>query len=216
MPTTREALLDAALAALGELPWTAVRMVDVAAAAGVSRQTLYNEFGSKEGLARALLRREADAYLYGVERALRATDHPAGPAAPAVDRLVPVAEWTVGEAAARPLLRALLTGCWDDRLPAPRPAPARSRVLAGSAAQRRADAGAPDPGELLAAVRDRSRAALRREGDDPGGEACELAARLALSYLVAPAPAGSGMPEGDLGALLRHALSATNRRAGDR
>ncbi|MGQ5228634.1 helix-turn-helix domain-containing protein, partial [Streptomyces sp. yara] len=39
-------------------PWSAVRMVDVAAAAGVSRQTLYNEFGSKDGLARALVRRE--------------------------------------------------------------------------------------------------------------------------------------------------------------
>ncbi len=38
-------------------------MVDVAAAAGVSRQTLYNEFGSKDGLARALVRREADGYL---------------------------------------------------------------------------------------------------------------------------------------------------------
>ena len=42
-------------------------MVDVAAAAGVSRQTLYNEFGSKEGLARALVRREADGYLAGVD-----------------------------------------------------------------------------------------------------------------------------------------------------
>ncbi|WP_439848975.1 TetR/AcrR family transcriptional regulator [Streptomyces griseus] len=57
MPTARQALLDAALRALDEEPWRAVRMVDVAALAGVSRQTLYNEFGTKRGLAGALLRR---------------------------------------------------------------------------------------------------------------------------------------------------------------
>ncbi|MEV3989231.1 TetR/AcrR family transcriptional regulator [Streptomyces sp. NPDC049837] len=229
MPTAREALLNAAMAALGGLPWSAVRMVDVASAAGVSRQTLYNEFGSKEGLARALVRREADAYLYGVEGVLQErTD--------AVERLVSVAEWTVGEAAARPLLRALLTGCWGDRLPAPRSAPARFRAPAGPPAQRRADAGAPGPGELVAAVRERSRAAL--EQGHPGGghtdraaseaasaaadggaygdaygdvreegrvdareAACELAVRLALSYVIAPGP-------GDVGSLLRRALSA--------
>ncbi|OEV24900.1 hypothetical protein AN220_16735, partial [Streptomyces nanshensis] len=49
MPAARETLLDAAHVAVRARPWTAVRMVDVAAAAGVSRQTLYNEFGSKEG-----------------------------------------------------------------------------------------------------------------------------------------------------------------------
>lgn len=65
MPAARESLLDAAYTALARRAWSAVRMVDVAAVAGVSRQTLYNEFGSKEGLARALVRREADAYLAG-------------------------------------------------------------------------------------------------------------------------------------------------------
>ncbi|ORT61280.1 TetR/AcrR family transcriptional regulator [Streptomyces sp. CB03238] len=218
MPTAREALLNAAMTALGGLPWSAVRMVDVASAAGVSRQTLYNEFGSKEGLARALVRREADAYLYGVERALqdrsegrsedRLDDRPqdrSDDGSDAIDRLVSVAEWTVGEAAERPLLRALLTGCWGDRLPAPRPAPARSRAPAGTSAQRRADAGAPAPGELVAAVGERSRAAL---GHDEAEGACELAVRLALSYVIAPGTQ-------DLGALLRHALgvSATSPTA---
>lgn len=107
MPTARESLLNAALAALADLPWSAVRMVDVASAAGLSRQTLYNEFGSKDGLARALVRREADQYLRGVERMLAEWTG-------AADRLVAVAEWTVGEARARPLLRALLTGCWGN------------------------------------------------------------------------------------------------------
>ncbi|MFD7099843.1 TetR family transcriptional regulator, partial [Streptomyces xanthophaeus] len=42
MPEARESLLEAAAAALTARPWPAVRMVEVAAAAGVSRQTLYN------------------------------------------------------------------------------------------------------------------------------------------------------------------------------
>ncbi|HEY9367454.1 helix-turn-helix domain-containing protein, partial [Streptomyces sp.] len=132
MPAARDALLNAALAALNRLPWSAVRMVDVASAAGVSRQTLYNEFGSKEGLARALVRREADAYLRGVERIL--ADRP-----PVPDLLAFVAEWIVTEAADRPLLRALLTGSWNERLPAPRPARAGAHASAVPA-QRRADA----------------------------------------------------------------------------
>ncbi|MFI6104349.1 TetR/AcrR family transcriptional regulator [Streptomyces sp. NPDC051310] len=240
MPTAREALLDAARAALADLPWTAVRMVDVAAAAGVSRQTLYNEFGSKEGLARALLRSEADAYLEGVERILgntgtatntRAatntgtganartgtdtnadTEAGTGTGTDAGDRLASVAEWIVREARTRPLLRALLTGCWGDRLPAPRPRPGPARrVLTGSAAQRRADAGAPGPAELVAAVRERSLAALGREGC--GEETCELAVRLALSCVVAPAP------REEVGALVRRAVggvSARSPRAGAR
>lgn len=70
MSEVRAALLIAAEAHLARRPWSAVRMGEVAASAGVSRQTLYNEFGSKEGLARALARQAADGYLAGIERAL--------------------------------------------------------------------------------------------------------------------------------------------------
>ncbi|MFF7201506.1 MULTISPECIES: TetR/AcrR family transcriptional regulator [unclassified Streptomyces] len=192
MPTARESLLNAALAALAELPWSGVRMVDVASAAGVSRQTLYNEFGSKDGLARALARREADTYLYGVDQLLAERTAP-------VDRLAAVAEWTVGEARSRPLLRALLTGCWGERLPVPRPA-RRDAPAAGVPAQRRADAGLPAPSDVVTEVRDRSQAAL--ESERPQGrtaeesaalaQRCELAVRLAFSYVVAPAGEGVG------------------------
>ncbi|MFJ5288270.1 TetR/AcrR family transcriptional regulator [Streptomyces sp. NPDC088348] len=181
MPAARESLLDSALTALTERDWSAVRMVDVASAAGVSRQTLYNEFGSKEGLARALVRREADRYLRGVERAL------AGPATER-ERMVAVAEWTVAAARSRPLVRALLTGCWAGRLPAPGPAPRPGRSYVP--AQRRADTGPPAPGELIAAVR--HRAALSLTAGHVEEEAadlvyrCEVAVRLALSHLLAP------------------------------
>ncbi|MEV7280750.1 helix-turn-helix domain-containing protein [Streptomyces sp. NPDC093111] len=233
MPTARETLLDTALAALGARPWSAVRMVDVAARARVSRQTLYNEFGSKEGLARALVRREADRYLRGVEAVL-AEAVPAGalPAEPGpyARGLLAVAEWTVAAAAARPVLRALLTGAWDERLPAPRPVRVGSR-LAPVPEQRRADAGVPTPGELLAQARDRAASLIARGPDGGDGEgaghaeaagdaeaaraatdtddtaavlrSCELALRLALSFVVASTGREA---EGERVCLVRDAL----------
>jgi AcrR family transcriptional regulator len=186
MPAARESLLEAACAALARRPWPAVRMVDVAATAGVSRQTLYNEFGSKDGLARALVRREADGFLAGVDRALAGHGD-------ARERLVAVAEWTVSAARDSALVRALLTGCWSERLPAP----ALTAVPSSSPvpAQRRADGPLPSPGDLVAAVRDRSAAALSGPGAGAAetGEAvrsCELVVRLALSCVAAPPDEG--------------------------
>ncbi|MFI9249553.1 TetR/AcrR family transcriptional regulator [Streptomyces sp. NPDC053069] len=182
MPAARESLLDAAYTALARRPWSTVRMVDVAAAAGVSRQTLYNEFGSKDGLARALVRREADGYLAGVERAL------AGPGEPR-ERLTAVAEWTSAAARENPLIRAMLTGCWSERLPAPPLAavPSSSSVPA----QRRADGPLPTPRDFVRIVRDRAVGALAGHTATPADTAeltrpCELVVRLALSCVAAP------------------------------
>ncbi|WP_439029117.1 TetR family transcriptional regulator [Gordonia terrae] len=47
----RNSLLDGLHDLLLDRDWAAVRMSDVAAATGVSRQTVYNEFGSRYGLA---------------------------------------------------------------------------------------------------------------------------------------------------------------------
>ncbi len=182
MPAARESLLDAAYTALARRPWSAVRMVDVAAVAGVSRQTLYNEFGSKEGLARALVRREADAYLAGVDRALAThTD--------ARERLAAAAEWTASAARDNALVRAMLTGCWSERLPAP----TLSAVPSSSAvpAQRRADGPLPSPADFVTLVRDRAVSVLSAPGGHKPDTAelarsCELAFRLALSCLSAP------------------------------
>ncbi|MFE7381294.1 TetR/AcrR family transcriptional regulator [Streptomyces zhihengii] len=184
MPAAREALLDAAAAALRARPWSAVRMVEVAASAGVSRQTLYNEFGGKDGLAGALVRREAEGFLRGAGRVVaEAGESGAGE----VERCVRLAEWTAGRMAGRPLLRALLTGCWSERLPVPR---GRGRSGPGPA-----DAGPPAPGELLGALRVRLGAPER---------AYELAVRLAVSQVIAPA--GEGVSD-----LVRSALGAEGR-----
>ena len=196
MPAARESLLDAAYTALARRPWSAVRMVDVASAAGVSRQTLYNEFGSKEGLARALVRREADGYLAGVERALATHSD-------ARDRLTATAEWTASTARENALVRAMLTGCWSERLPSP----TLSAVPSSSAvpAQRRADGPLPSPGDFVAIVRDRAVAVLSKPGAVKSETAdlarsCELVVRLALSCVAAPPG------EGGVADLVRTAL----------
>ncbi|MHC0431668.1 TetR/AcrR family transcriptional regulator [Streptomyces sp. O3] len=189
MPAAREALLNAAYTALRHRPWDAVRMVDVAAVAGVSRQTLYNEFGSKDGLARALVRRETDGYLAGLDRALAAGGLPAA------------AQWTATQGRDNALVHAVLTGCWGPRLPAPTLAAAPS----GSAvpAQRRADGALPAPGELMALVRDRAVAALAAPGADRAAtdalaRTCELAMRVALSCVLVPAESDAARLVGDL------------------
>ncbi len=49
-------------------------MEDVGAAAGVSRQTVYNEFGDKLGLARAVLLRHTERFLDGIDETLSQHD----------------------------------------------------------------------------------------------------------------------------------------------
>ena len=53
----RDEVLDAATAVLGRGGWPRLRMQAVADEVGVSRRTLYNEFGSKPALAHALVAR---------------------------------------------------------------------------------------------------------------------------------------------------------------
>jgi AcrR family transcriptional regulator len=57
---------------LAERPWALIRMADVARAAGVSRQTLYDEFGSRGGLAEAYVVAETERFLAMVDAALEA------------------------------------------------------------------------------------------------------------------------------------------------
>ncbi|WP_431947311.1 TetR family transcriptional regulator [Actinacidiphila sp. bgisy167] len=187
MPAVRDALLDAALTALGVRSWATVRMVDLAAIAGVSRQTLYNEFGGKEGLARALVRREAEAFLAGVERAL---DTAAGRhGADAGDCFAAATAWTLHSARRNTLVRAVLTGCRGDRVPVaavvpvPLPRPAGGRP-------RRDDAPLA-PVELLDAFHARALGVLERRFpglDEVAADwACGTAVRVAVSYVAVPA-----------------------------
>jgi AcrR family transcriptional regulator len=73
----RNTLLDAARDELQKRRWADVTMADIAGAAGVSRQTLYNEFRSREEFAQVLMVRESDRFLVAVEQAIH--DHRSDP-----------------------------------------------------------------------------------------------------------------------------------------
>jgi AcrR family transcriptional regulator len=73
----RQTLFDAARHHLEERPWSEVTMGDIATTAGVSRQTLYKEFGNKSEFAVNLTIHEGERFLGAVEDAVRAhTDDP--------------------------------------------------------------------------------------------------------------------------------------------
>jgi AcrR family transcriptional regulator len=75
----RDTLLDAVDSLLDERPWAKISMGEVARRAGVSRQTLYNEFGGRAEFAEALLIRESERLLAGPEREITARpDDPRG------------------------------------------------------------------------------------------------------------------------------------------
>ncbi|BBX21671.1 TetR family transcriptional regulator [Mycolicibacter terrae] len=71
---SRALLRDSVLEAMRELltsrDWSSITLADVARAAGVSRQTIYNEFGSRQGLAQGYAIRLADRLVDAVERAI--------------------------------------------------------------------------------------------------------------------------------------------------
>ena len=107
----RARLLDAAADLLTDRGYRAVRMQDVADAVGVSRQTVYNEFGDKWGLAQALVLRNNDRYLDEIDKALDGHDD-------LYSAVVAAVEYTLETAANDPFEKAVLTGSGDpDLLP---------------------------------------------------------------------------------------------------
>ncbi|MFD1247137.1 TetR family transcriptional regulator [Nocardioides ginsengisoli] len=64
----RERLLEAAVQLTTDAGWAKVTMARLADEVGVSRQTVYNEIGTKNDLAEAMVMRELDRFLAGVAR----------------------------------------------------------------------------------------------------------------------------------------------------
>jgi AcrR family transcriptional regulator len=82
----RDTLLDAVGDVIEERGWNSVPMAEVARRAGVSRQTLYNEFGDRTGIAQAYVLREAEHFLTDVDNAIAANpDDPRGAVAAAFE-----------------------------------------------------------------------------------------------------------------------------------
>jgi AcrR family transcriptional regulator len=66
----RESILDGMRTLLMSKDWSSITLSDVAKAAGISRQTIYNEFGSRQGLAEGYALRLADRLVDAVDYAI--------------------------------------------------------------------------------------------------------------------------------------------------
>lgn len=66
----RDLVLDAMRDLLLTKDWSSITLSDVAKMAGISRQTIYNEFGSRQGLAQGYALRLADRLVDAVDEAM--------------------------------------------------------------------------------------------------------------------------------------------------
>lgn len=110
----REQALQAAQTLTLQKGWSRVRLSEVAAAIGVSRPTLYKEFGDKQGLGEALVLQETERFLAGISDVL---DGHAGDARAGITAAV---DYTLEQAEASPLLHSILISARagdDDLLP---------------------------------------------------------------------------------------------------
>lgn len=166
MPDVRDALLDAAYDAAVTTGWQRARMADIATAAGVSRQTLYDQFGGREALALHLALRETQRFLDGVERAMDSHDGAIEGAFEAA------AAFALRQADHNPLIRSILT---ED----------------GEAGLLPYMTTRAEP--LIEAAKQRLVAYLAKHwpeiDDTRAHEVGEVVVRLTLSYIVLPGPA---------------------------
>ncbi len=97
-----ERVLDATATITAEHGWGAVTMGKVASLAGVSRQTVYNEYGAKPALGQAMVLRELERFLAVVAHELDTGDE-------LVPAIRAAAEQTLLMARDNPLLHTVLT-----------------------------------------------------------------------------------------------------------
>lgn len=98
----KDRLLDAAWQITCATGWSDVTMAKLGARAGVSRQTVYNELGSKPALGQALVLRELESFLAVVSAELDLHDE-------VVEAIASAAEKLLTMARDNPLLRAVLS-----------------------------------------------------------------------------------------------------------
>jgi AcrR family transcriptional regulator len=99
----RERVIEAAVSLTTEVGWAQVTMARLADAVGVSRQTVYNEIGSKPRLAEAMVLRELDRFLGLVTLAF--DEHPEDLVAAVRDAALAVLQSSQDN----PLLRAVVS-----------------------------------------------------------------------------------------------------------
>jgi AcrR family transcriptional regulator len=187
----RDTLFDAARHELEQRAWSEVTMADVATAAGVSRQTLYKEFGSRDEFAQAFVLREADGFIGAVEGALDA--HLADPRA----ALTAAFGLFLSAAAEDPLIRAAIRGS-GEMLPF---VTTQGQTLVEGAAERlrwaiatRWPNGGCEPEASVSPLRSQA-------AEHDVALLAECVVRLAISYATLPV-APAGMTASSIGELL--------------
>lgn len=160
----RQRVLDVAVALICTDGWGAVTMSRIAERVGVHRQSLYTEIGTKQALGEAVVARETELFLDGVDERLRAHADP-------VAGLTAAAEFALAAAADNPLIKTIIAGASGhdgDLLPllASRTEPVLQRAIDAVTAQ----------------VRDCHGESI---GDDSDA-LVEIIVRLTLSHLVQP------------------------------
>jgi AcrR family transcriptional regulator len=106
----RERALEVARRLTVQRGWQQVRFVEVADEVGVSRPTMYSEFGSKAGLGEALVLAETTAFMTGIVAELDGHSTDLAGAAKAALR------YTLVTASQNPLLHGVLTNAGDSDL----------------------------------------------------------------------------------------------------
>jgi AcrR family transcriptional regulator len=99
-----ERLLDAAYELVTADGWDRVRITHIASKAGVSRQTVYTEYGTRDAIGQALVLREVERFLVGIQESLDANRARGMEASIRAGVL-----FTLDLAADNPLLKSVLT-----------------------------------------------------------------------------------------------------------
>ncbi|ASR02801.1 TetR family transcriptional regulator [Gordonia rubripertincta] len=185
----RDSLLDALHDLLTERDWSAVRMSDVAAATTVSRQTVYNEFGSRYGLAQG----------YAVRLANRFAGHVADSLADHVDDVT---------GALRTAFTEYFTGVATD--------PLIASLLSGEAKPDLMKLITTDVAPIIATASDRLAQAFRESTwlsmpDSDTERISRAITRMALSYVAMP-PEGDRDVAADLAEIISPAIEAARSR----
>jgi AcrR family transcriptional regulator len=174
--TTRQQILDATFATLADVGLAHLSLEDVAARAGVSRQTLYRHFGNRTSLVRAAIVREEERLLVVVSSAGEAHADLAPSLTAALTALL---EWTRDH----PLLARLLASEPEALLPlltvgdAPVIAAARPAIAAVLGPR------VPPGTDIDTAADVLARVMLSYAIDPPAGSPDEVATRLAALFV---------------------------------
>ena len=178
---TGERILAAAAEMTAELGWSGVTMAALAERVGVSRQTVYNEWGSRDRLAEAMVLRELGAFLDEVDAGFDA--HPDSLQAGVADAIARVLDL----ARVNPLLRAIVTathGAETELVPL---LTTRADVVIAVAGERVRDRLVAYPGVRRSDV----------------GVTVDLLVRTVLSHVMQPSADSADVPDALAGAVAR-------------